>query len=94
MNHKSSLLFEWQTSSSIKIENNSYASSLQLLKNASGKGLGLLVVMTDLKPFRKKIHSLYVNMGTLTLLALILAILISFFIRKDCKTSGYLSCWF
>ena len=83
------------TSSSIKIENNSYASSLQLLKNASGKGLGLLVVMTDLKPFRKKIHSLYVNMGTLTLLALILAILISFFsIRKDCKTSGYLSCWF
>ena len=83
------------TTSSIKIENNSYASSLQLLQNASGKGLGLLVVMTDLKPFRKKIHSLYVNMGTLTLLALILAILISFFLSgKIVKPLGILAAGF
>ena len=84
-----------KASSNIKIENESYASSLQLLKNASGKGLGLLVVMTDLVPFRKKIHSLYVSMGTLTLLALILAILISFFLSgKIVKPLGILAAGF
>ncbi len=84
-----------KASSNIKIENESYASSLQLLKNASGKGLGLLVVMTDLVPFRKKIHSLYISMGTLTLLALILAILISFFLSgKIVKPLGILAAGF
>ena len=68
------------TSSNIKIKNESYASSLQILRNASGKGLGVLVVMTDLAPFQKKMKSLYISMGTLTILALILAILISFFL--------------